>query len=521
MSLQSRIAAVCLISFLYFCPSLHSAPAQPFPGPSSYYHGFPCHEIALPDKTVARVLVPKFSISTRPWILVPQFYPLEDPKFGNLAQTQVLLLNKGFHLVAAPSAAWDSTYGAMTQTYGLCQEVAFMGADREVMDIVRWVLANPDKVSAMYFDKGVFAFTQEFSPEKLAATRVPALCVAGDKDEVAPVAEHAELLLKAYYKAGYDFRLIKNKNQGHEPYGLSNNQEIFQFIYGESYRAVLPTQKAVSYGPHPRQFLDFYQAKSSSPTPVVIYIHGGSWEGSSLMDVSDVREYLKQGISVVSIEYRFVRHAVEEKIVPPVRGPLTDAARAVQFVRSKAGEWNLRKDRVALTGFSAGACSSLWLAFHPDLADPSNPDPVLRESTRPTCIAISGAQTSLDPKQMREWIPNIRYGAHAFGVKGEDSNDPYSSFNAFLSKREEILPWINEYSPYALAKADAPPVYLGYSQPPDFTNPPQNATHSANFGVKLAERLKDLGVRCELKYPGSPATKPESGEAFVIELLKQ
>jgi acetyl esterase/lipase len=126
------------------------------------------------------------------------------------------------------------------------------------------------------------------------------------------------------------------------------------------------------------------------------------------MDVGDATRYLKAGTSVVSVEYRFIRHAAEEKIETPVRCPLHDAARAVQFVRSKAGEWNLRKDRVAFAGFSAGGGTSLWLAFHPDLADPANPDPVLRESMRPACIAISGAQTSLDPCQMREWIPNIR-----------------------------------------------------------------------------------------------------------------
>jgi glucose dehydrogenase len=33
----------------------------------------------------------------------------------------------------------------------------------------------------------------------------------------------------------------------------------------------------VAYGSHPRQVLDFYQAKSDKPTPVVFYIHGGGY----------------------------------------------------------------------------------------------------------------------------------------------------------------------------------------------------------------------------------------------------
>ena len=44
---------------------------------------------------------------------------------------------------------------------------------------------------------------------------------------------------------------------------------------------------------------------------------------------------------------------------------------------------------------------SLWLAFHDDLADPQNDDPVARESTRLYCAAVNGAQVSLDPHEVR------------------------------------------------------------------------------------------------------------------------
>src|SRR5207302_11330766 len=106
-------------------------------------------------------------------------------------------------------------------------------------------------------------------------------------------------------------------------------------------------------------------------------------------------------------------------IEPPVKAPLEDAARALQMIRSKAGEWNLDKKRIGATGGSAGACSSLWLAFHDDLADPKSEDPVARESTRLHCAAANGAQTSLDPQQVKEWTPNSGYGGHALGFKGD------------------------------------------------------------------------------------------------------
>src|SRR2546422_840778 len=90
----------------------------------------------------------------------------------------------------------------------------------------------------------------------------------------------------------------------------------------------------VPYGMHGRQVLDFYQAKSDKPTPVVFYIHGGGWRNGDKK--TNPKQFLDKGISVAAINYRFVQHGVEEKVVPPVKAPLEDAARALQFVRSKA-----------------------------------------------------------------------------------------------------------------------------------------------------------------------------------------
>ena len=189
-------------------------------------------------------------------------------------------------------------------------------------------------------------------------------------------------------------------------------------------------------------------------------------------------------------------------------------------MRSKATEWNLDKTRIGASGGSAGACSSLWLAFHDDMADPKSSDPVAHESTRLTCAGVMGAQTSLDPKQMKEWMPNSRYGGHAFGFAGDPKNRA-SQFEAFLEGREQILPWIKEYSPYALVTADDPPVYLLYGAPPDMGQDQKDPTHSANFGVGLQEKLRSVGVDCQLNYPGAPDVKYPTPQEYLIANLKQ
>ena len=254
----------------------------------------------------------------------------------------------------------------------------------------------------------------------------------------------------------------------------------------------------VPYGPHPKQVLNFWKAPTATatqPAAVLFYIHGGGWRGGDRSHVNELlKPMLDAGVSVVSISYRFIPEAEAEKVTPPVKAPMMDAARALQTVRSKAAEWQIDKQRIAAAGLSAGGCTSLWLAFHDDMADPQSADPVARESTRLTAAMVSAAQTSLDPEQMKAWIPNSGYGGHAFG---------YGSFNAFLANREKILPWIAEYSPYALATPDDPPVYLRYKLAPAVGEQQQDPTHSANFGVKLKERLDELGVRCELVHGGN------------------
>ena len=286
---------------------------------------------------------------------------------------------------------------------------------------------------------------------------------------------------------------------------------------------VPPTLADVRYGEHPKQVLHFWKAPGATaeqPAPLVFFIHGGGWQGGDRMSglAPMLENLLTAGLSVTSVEYRFIAEAMEEGVEPPVKAPLTDAARALQLVRSRAGEWHVDKTRIAASGGSAGACTSLWLAFHDDLADPASTDPVARESTRLVAAAVTGAQTTLDPKQMKEWTPNSRYGGHAFGfMKSPRERD--SQFEQFLHGREKILPWIAEYSPYALVSPDDPPVYLAYGQPPALGKPEKDPTHTANFGVKLAERLAEAGVACELVYPGAAGVKHATVPDYLIDVL--
>jgi acetyl esterase/lipase len=285
-----------------------------------------------------------------------------------------------------------------------------------------------------------------------------------------------------------------------------------------------PTNADVAYGTHPRQKLDFWKAPSDKPTPLLLFIHGGGWmagDKNSFGTMQQLRPYLDAGISVAAINYRLIQNAMEEKVEPPVKAPLHDAARALQFLRSKSADWNIDKSRVGASGGSAGACSSLWLAFHDDLADPKSDDPIARESTRLTCAAVNGAQTSLDPKQVKDWIPNANYAGHAFGFS-QKGRPRAEEFKLALEQREKIMPWIKEFSPIEHLTKDDPPIYMdfGANAPPPAGELAKDPTHSAVYGVKLAEAMKPLGIEVFVSYRGAPGEPHPGVTKFLIEKLK-
>ncbi|HLN31705.1 MAG TPA: alpha/beta hydrolase fold domain-containing protein [Gemmataceae bacterium] len=268
-------------------------------------------------------------------------------------------------------------------------------------------------------------------------------------------------------------------------------------------RVPQPTHRDVHYGPHQRNVLDFWQAESKQPTPLLVSIHGGGFlGGDKSVDRQLLKECLESGISVAAITYRFSNQAIAP-------APFQDSARAIQFLRFEAKEWNIDPKRIAATGGSAGAGISLWLGFHDDMADPKNDDPVLRQSTRLTCMVVFDGQTSYDPRFIRKLFPGKdTYKnpalAKLFGVDLNKLDElPAEKYRLF-----EDVSAINH-----LSKED-PPVLLIYSRPLDAEITNQGiGIHHALFGKVLKEKMDELGIPCEVvagnqRIGGASPTRP-------------
>ena len=270
-----------------------------------------------------------------------------------------------------------------------------------------------------------------------------------------------------------------------------------------------PALRDVVYGPHERNKLDFWKAESPKPTPLVFYIHGGGWgAGSKEENKGPFLNLLKDGVSYVSINYRLAR---DNNTLPC---SVHDAARALQFVRSKAEEWNIDPDRIIATGGSAGGCSSLWLAYHDDLAAPDSEDPVARQSSRVCGAAVINAQTTIDP-----WLVDKRVGPSASGhsmiwrsVGAESLDELFANWDSYKAVALEC-------SPLTHISKDDPPVFMVYSS--DTPAPPErNGIHHVEFGRILKEKCDELGPACRIEFHNKD-TRQAALEKFMVETFEK
>jgi acetyl esterase len=246
------------------------------------------------------------------------------------------------------------------------------------------------------------------------------------------------------------------------------------------------------YGDNTANTFDLWKASSKKPAPLVVYIHGGGLASGdkSKISANQVIQMLKAGFAVMSINYRLTPEAVFPQ-------HYMDCARAIQYARYHAKDFNIDPARVAATGGSAGGMTALWLGFHDDLADPANADPVLRQSTRLRVMAVFSAQTTLVPELVTKYIGVLatQYGSYSngklFGLKKEEMTSP------------KALGLYKEISPLTYLTRDDPPVWAFYSipdKPLTSDSTTSDAIHHPGFGKVLKEEMDKLGIECKLRH---------------------
>jgi acetyl esterase len=253
---------------------------------------------------------------------------------------------------------------------------------------------------------------------------------------------------------------------------------------------MVPTHADVAYGDNERHRVDLYLADSGDPTPLFLHIHGGGFRRGDKSGVGQrlVRELTESGISVASMNYRFSG-------TDPFPACFKDGVRAIQFLRHKAGEYNLDKDRFGAGGGSAGGGITFYAGHKPDRADLDNQDPVCRESSRLQCIAANDTQSSYDCNYIKTIISGPAFKNTALLELFRVTTDEFDADRA----KEQF------YSSSALnhVTAEAPPTCVSFfrynlSMTDDLAS--GDGIHHPIFGQVLKERMDELGVRCDVYY---------------------
>jgi arylformamidase len=115
------------------------------------------------------------------------------------------------------------------------------------------------------------------------------------------------------------------------------------------------------YGSDPMQKLDFYNAGTNRPAPLVLFVHGGGWKRGDKRNatgVDKIRHYTSLGYHFASINYRLIPEAT-------VEAQAADVASALAYLLKHADRLRIDRSRIVLMGHSAGAHLSALVGTDP------------------------------------------------------------------------------------------------------------------------------------------------------------
>ncbi len=217
----------------------------------------------------------------------------------------------------------------------------------------------------------------------------------------------------------------------------------------------------IPYDSHPETVLDILQSKKTTAVgrrPGVIVIHGGGWVNGT--KESMVRNfclpYLEKGFVVANVEYRLAKAA-------PAPAAVEDVLKAANWFRDNARRYNVDRDRIVVTGGSAGGHLALMVGMAPKSARLGKPAKV---AAVVNFYGITDVGDQLEGPNMRKyavtWVP----------------------------EQEARLVLARRVSPASYVRKDLPAILTIHGD--------ADETVPYEHGVNLTRELRDEGADAEL-----------------------
>ena len=274
------------------------------------------------------------------------------------------------------------------------------------------------------------------------------------------------------------------------------------------------------YGEYDRNVFDLIIPNNESPHSLVIYIHGGGFKQGDKSKMysrkKDIKYFIDNNVAVATINYRFYK----KNDSLGVKVCLADIKRAIQFIRFNAGQYNIDKTKVACYGVSAGAGSSLYFAFHDEMAIPGDTT-LLGESTRLNCAGAIATQSTYNLYRWKGILPWF----HILSFLKRDSFNHsmanfygYADYTSFKLNRKEIARSLDMLD---MIDSDDPPVYLINLMKENFPDNNDIVFHHRNHAIAVSKKLNKFNIQNYLftKKNAQDAEKYPIRE-FLVDNLK-
>lgn len=295
--------------------------------------------------------------------------------------------------------------------------------------------------------------------------------------------------------------------------------------------------KDIPYDNKERTQLDIWLPNSNTLTGLVIYVHGGGFSsgdkdfvytvqsGGAWDFPTDIRYLLQNNIAFATIRYTLLSPTGETE---GIKKPMADVRRALQYIRHSASDFNIDKSKIILAGNSAGAGTSLWIAFNNDFADAQNNDLVLRESSRVKGVVARETQSSYNIED--RWVNDvfIDYNltwAEILANETGNISKIYGVSSVSEYESSAIDTYRAEVDMLALLSADDPEIWINNTLR-DVVNPynPFSAdipSHHAFHARELKQRADAVGVANVSYYGKNPILYSDPSNESWTEFCKR
>jgi alpha-L-fucosidase 2 len=245
------------------------------------FQGYACAEFRMSGKD-CKVVKPKKAGVNHPWIWRTRF-------FGHEAQTDIALLERGYHLVYCDQAErmgnkqnideWNAFYSLLYEC-GLNKKAVLEGMSRGGVYVFNWAAANPDKVAAVYVDNPLLDMqAMYFGPDgkekpeneisigirenygierkdiknfhnspidkidEIVSGNFPIYILCAELDDAAVNSQNAFPFEKKIKEKGGDITVVIKKGAKHHPHSFPDPSPIVDFITKAVDKAAIQTNQ--------------------------------------------------------------------------------------------------------------------------------------------------------------------------------------------------------------------------------------------------------------------------------------